>query len=248
MAQELHVLSPEKTIITYQLSGIGSRAMAHLLDVFILFCVLYGVLIVAGLLTVLYESEVMMAPVIVFATFAPFLYFILFEGLWNGQTPGKRALRLRVRLADGTPITFSAALMRNLLRPADLLPGTYFVGLAAMFTNNRSQRLGDMASGTVVIHEPKTIPNFQPLPPRVLMHPLEERLGPVQKMSESEYAVIRRLRDRLPELAPNIQKRMLDEVWLPLCVKYSIPNQPDIHPSHFIEATIIKYERENGLL
>lgn len=248
MHQELHVLSPEKALLTYQLSGIGSRALAHFLDLMILVSFAYALGLLFAVIVAATQATAIFAAYIVAISFSPFLYFILFEGFWNGQTPGKRALRIRVRQADGTPITFSSALMRNLLRPADVLPGTYFLGLVTMFTNNRSQRLGDMVAGTVVIHEPKSIPVFQPVPPRVLIHPLEDRTGEVQRMSEAEYAVLRRLRDRLPELAPSVQERMLKEVWVPIALKYGVASDPGIHPGHFIEASVMRYEREHGLL
>jgi uncharacterized RDD family membrane protein YckC len=218
------------------------------IDLMILIAFVYALLILMAFLAVALGSELVTAPVIIIASFSPFLYFILFEGLWNGQTPGKRALRLRVRMSDGTPLTFGAALMRNLIRTADLLPGTYFLGLIVMFTNNQSQRLGDMAAGTVVVHEAKTIATFQAVPPRVVVHPLEEHIGEVQRMTDSEYAVLRRLRDRFVELPPAIQERMLRDVWTPIAITYGIPMLEGIHPVHLIEAAIVKYEREHGLL
>ena len=83
-----------------------------------------------------------------------------FEAIWNGQTPGKRACRMRVVSDDGSPITGAQAVLRNFLRFADLMPfgfSEYFptaqVGLVAMSLNNRYQRLGDLAAGTMVIVE-----------------------------------------------------------------------------------------------
>ena len=82
-------------------------------------------------------------------------YFILFEWLWNGQTPGKRWLKLRVIRDDGRPLTLWEAIARNLLRIADAAPGfvlpVYSVGLIVIFLSGRDQRLGDMFAGTVVV-------------------------------------------------------------------------------------------------
>jgi uncharacterized RDD family membrane protein YckC len=93
-------------------------------------------------------------------------YFILFEWLWNGQTPGKRLLKLRVIREDGRPITLWEALARNLLRIFDAVPGfvlpVYSVGLITIFMNKRDQRIGDMFAGTVVIRERSDeAPTFQ---------------------------------------------------------------------------------------
>ena len=86
-----------------------------------------------------------------------FGYFILFEALWNGQTPGKRLLKLRVVSLDGRPVTFFAVMTRNLIRLADMVvPPFYSVGLLAVFTSRQSRRLGDFVANTVVIRERTT--------------------------------------------------------------------------------------------
>jgi hypothetical protein len=77
--------------------------------------------------------------------------------VFNGQTPGKRVLRLRVLTVEGHPIAGWQAILRNFLRAADALPmvpvPTYLVGLATATMNDRYQRLGDIAAGTMVVVE-----------------------------------------------------------------------------------------------
>jgi uncharacterized RDD family membrane protein YckC len=80
-------------------------------------------------------------------------YFALFEAFWNGQTPGKHLLKLRVIQQSGRQINFFQALSRNLLRVVDGLPGFYLVGMIFLFVTRRSQRLGDLVAGTLVVHE-----------------------------------------------------------------------------------------------
>lgn len=84
-------------------------------------------------------------------------YFAVFEWLWDGQTPGKRLLKLRVIREDGRPITLWEAVARNLLRIFDSVPGffipIYSIGLIVIFLNGRDQRVGDIFAGTVVIRE-----------------------------------------------------------------------------------------------
>jgi uncharacterized RDD family membrane protein YckC len=74
------------------------------------------------------------------------------EAYWDGATPGKKALGLRVISEDGAPVGWSAAFARNLLRFADFLPALYFGGLVTMLCNPRFQRLGDLVAGTLVVH------------------------------------------------------------------------------------------------
>src|SRR5262249_41975203 len=83
-----------------------------------------------------------------------FGYFIYFETVWSGQTPGKRWLKLRVIQEDGRPISFFAALTRNLIRSADMqLFFFYSVGIISVFASVRAKRLGDYVANTVVVKE-----------------------------------------------------------------------------------------------
>src|SRR5262249_27505562 len=104
------------------------------------------------------------------AFFLEWLFPAWCEARWDGATPGKRLLRLMVLNDDGSPVRWPAALTRNLLRAVDFLPFIYATGLAAMLVNRDSNRLGDLAAGTVVVyregaHRPVAIPSATPLAP-----------------------------------------------------------------------------------
>ena len=77
----------------------------------------------------------------------------LFETIWNGQTPGKRAFGLRVVRDGGYPITFYASAIRNLIRIADFLPFGFAAGALTIFLQSEYKRLGDLVAGTIVIKE-----------------------------------------------------------------------------------------------
>ena len=108
------------------------------------------------------------------------LYPVLFEVFWRGQTPGKRALGIAVINDDLTPVTLGTSMVRNLLRTVDFLPLFYLVGLVTMLCNRRFQRLGDLAAGTIVVHDEKAArlnldPNGKPLPVNVPMTASEQQ-------------------------------------------------------------------------
>ena len=88
---------------------------------------------------------------VVFAIF--WGYYIFFEAAWNGQTPGKRLLGLRVMRADGTPVALTEVAIRNLVRIVDFLPLAYGVGVLTMFFQPQSRRMGDLAAGTLVVFD-----------------------------------------------------------------------------------------------
>lgn len=79
-------------------------------------------------------------------------YPVLFEIWRDGQTPGKKAMRLKVVNDDGTPVTFSSSLLRNLLRVVDFLPAFYIGGIVTSVCNRDFKRLGDLAAGTLVVY------------------------------------------------------------------------------------------------
>ena len=81
-------------------------------------------------------------------------YPTLFELAWDGQTPGKRALALRVVRQDGGAVGLPASVVRNMLRVADLLPGFGGLGILVAFLDPQGRRIGDLAAGTLVVHDP----------------------------------------------------------------------------------------------
>ncbi|MBL4848141.1 MAG: RDD family protein [Planctomycetes bacterium] len=108
---------------------------------------------------------------LVLAFFAFWFYPIVFEAAWNGQTPGKKFLKLAVVHDDGTPIGWGAALIRNLVRVVDFLPGVYLIGLLTTLLNSDFKRLGDLAARTVVVYRRserirgQRVPQVQPRAP-----------------------------------------------------------------------------------
>ena len=81
-------------------------------------------------------------------------YGMFTEWYWRGQTIGKRLLRLRVVDAQGLKLNFTQIALRNLVRCIDMLPAFYAVGGAVCFFTRHSQRLGDIAAGTIVVRNP----------------------------------------------------------------------------------------------
>ena len=160
-ADQLSIETPEQVSLEFPVAGIGSRFVAVLLD----HLIQVGIIVGAGLGLVMISaamgartrdslaSKWFIAGVI----FAGFLliwgYFALFEAFWRGQTPGKRAMKLRVIKDAGRQVTLFEAMARNLLRVVDYMPGLYLAGVITMLCNARNKRLGDLAAGTMVVHE-----------------------------------------------------------------------------------------------
>jgi len=208
MSREILVVTPENIEIEYELAGIGSRFLANMLDSLFQCAIYLGMWIVAGILAILLSlsagfrrsgiASFFQNAEVALALIAAFLilwgYFIWFETRWNGQTPGKRQLGLRVIRDGGYPINIFAAIIRNLIRIIDGLPivalllisigvfghqpGTAALGglcillpVLCLLLSGRYQRIGDFVAGTMVVKQrAPRVPTLEALapPPRVL--------------------------------------------------------------------------------
>lgn len=158
-SEKLTIETPEQIALEFPLASAGSRFLALAVDTLIQLCgfAILGLLALgAAFIRIDLDSTLgtwALAALVIAGFVLYYGYYALFEALWNGQTPGKRAIRLRVITTSGRPITVFDALLRNLLRIVDQLPGIYTVGLLSIFLTERNQRLGDLAADTVVVHE-----------------------------------------------------------------------------------------------
>lgn len=153
--EQYELETPEAVPIAYAVAGIGSRFLAASVDGmvwFLAFIVLVFGSIGIGLLGGVGQT---IASIVFLTLFFVLLwgYYIIFETVWSGQTPGKRLVGIRVIKTSGYPIGFVEAAIRNLVRLADFLPLMYGVGVIVMFISTESRRLGDYAAGTLVVKE-----------------------------------------------------------------------------------------------
>ena len=169
--ETLIIETPERVPLAFALASIGNRFLAVAIDHFIQYFSLILIVWVFSSLTgfgaalqetgmepVFSEMPKWTIAIMILGLFLIFAgYFVFFEWIWNGQTPGKRLLKLRVIRDDGRPITLWEAIARNLLRIFDAVPGfiipIYSIGLITIFASTRDQRVGDIFAGTVVIRE-----------------------------------------------------------------------------------------------
>lgn len=169
------VETPEGIELLLRPAGIPARGMAVMLDM-ILSTASSGVLY--ALLAMLGKGGAGLGLIAAFVI--QWFYPVLFEMFNHGRTPGKAALNLQVVHDDGTPISWTSSVLRNLLRYADMLPFGYGVGVISMLCNSRFQRLGDLAAGTLVVYQHQqqkisALPTGDSLPPSRSLHTNEQR-------------------------------------------------------------------------
>ena len=151
---ELVVSTPERVSFDYQVAGLGTRAIAQLLDLLVIFGILVALVFAAGGAAVVTQNEILPDLILIIGPFVIiFGYFWISEALWSGQTLGKKAFRLRAVGDRGEPLTFMQAGIRNIVRLVDFLPYGYGVGVVVLFINGKGKRLGDLAAGTIVVKD-----------------------------------------------------------------------------------------------
>jgi uncharacterized RDD family membrane protein YckC len=218
----VEVDTPEHVRFRFRVAGPTRRAWAYLLDLL----VRLGILLLLEALMVSATGTHMRAGKAITSSgtlLALFIiewgYFVGFEALWNGTTPGKRALRLRVVKAGGYPLSLMDSVLRNLLRTVDFLPVGYVLGLLSMVWDGRFARLGDRAAGTmVVIEDPVRVApsiTMSPPPTAAELEAIPHHIALSLSEREAMEALLRR-RDLSPArrvelaelLAPVLARRM----------------------------------------
>jgi uncharacterized membrane protein SpoIIM required for sporulation/uncharacterized RDD family membrane protein YckC len=160
--QTVQVETPEHVVLSYSVAGVGSRALAALIDYalwLVTWMLIYNVLAPLFSRNAKGEAESAMGMwvlgLLILLTFGSlFGYYVLFEGLRDGQTPGKRFMNLRVVQDGGYSVSFAASAVRNIVRVVDMQPAfLYVVGMLSIIISRSGKRLGDILAGTMVVEE-----------------------------------------------------------------------------------------------
>jgi len=162
--------TPESVELEFLLAGIGNRSLALLIDYIVwgsmLFVFTMTVTIFNELITGIFkqifgsQANLWLSAIALMIFFLIYVgYFVFFEVIWQGQTPGKRYTKIRVIRDDGRRESIQQALLRALLRPFDDL---LTIGFFLILLGKQEKRLGDIVAGTLVIQEEYLVaPNFQ---------------------------------------------------------------------------------------
>lgn len=243
--ETLIIETPERVPLEFALASIGNRFLAvaidHFIQYFSIFLIAWVFIGLSGIggpalsdapdkvFSEMPKWTIAILIIILFLIFAG--YFIVFEWLWNGQTPGKRLMKLRVIREDGRPITLWEAIARNLLRIFDAAPGfllpVYSVGLVVIFLSSRDQRVGDVFAGTVVVREradeaPTFTETFSNPVSDVAFHRVQKKVevtSDVNRLSEREVEVVESFLRRRWDLTDRQRLWMAWRIALPIMYK-----------------------------
>ncbi|MCP3062575.1 RDD family protein [Myxococcus sp. K38C18041901] len=208
----LAVATPERVALSLPVAGIGYRCLAWLVDASLLFffwVVAYFVftLLVSDVLGVFQGLSSLGQTLLVVGVFATqWLYWTLGEVFFHGQTPGKRALGIRVVRLDGSPVGLYESAVRNLCRAVDFLPGVYAVGCISLLLTPRHQRLGDVLAGTVLVREERIdLDKYTQPAPQATSGAAPST---TRALKPDEVELVLAFLTRAPGLAPDVRRNM----------------------------------------
>jgi uncharacterized RDD family membrane protein YckC len=246
--------TPENIEFAYDVAGIGSRFLAAIFDTLLIVVlqVALGVVVYMVYLAIEGSDGVQSVLLAVWAVLS-FLflwgYYIVFELIWNGQSPGKRIIGLRVVRTGGRPITFVGSAIRNLVRVIDFLPGFYGLGVVVMFIDGRSRRLGDLAAGTLVVKEQQAITldsltaRGDGVPPPLPHLPGEQPPAPtlpnVHLLTTQEFELVQEFLQRRATLGRESRARLGVQLAQGLRSRLGLPSSGD--PELFLEHVAREY-------
>lgn len=147
------IVTPEAVLLEFDEAGLGSRALAFLVDLAVRLGMVWAVLVAVGLGGVVIDETVVVVVAIAAVFAALLVYPVVFETFWRGRTPGKMAIGLRVVTIEGAPVRFRHAAIRSALGLVDFLLGAGSVAIVSTLVSRHHQRLGDLAAGTIVVRE-----------------------------------------------------------------------------------------------
>jgi uncharacterized RDD family membrane protein YckC len=274
LRDQLSIETPELVGIEFPLAGIGSRCVALLVDSFVQgFLFVVFLIVTISIFSALPRTATVPHPTqpadpakwaIALIILIPFLlqwgYFALFEAFWNGQTPGKRMLRLRVIQQSGRPIGLFESMGRNLIRMIDMLPGFYLIGAVCIFATRRQQRLGDMVAGTLVVHsvptETSILPagtrtftaaSLEPLPQPELRKTLELPADGVARLSPADLQLIENFLARRLDLPLDVRASLAERLAVRMKEKTMLEVPSGSSNETFLEALVIGLRDAGGM-
>jgi uncharacterized RDD family membrane protein YckC len=250
-ADKLTIETPEQTALDFAVAGIGSRFLAIAYDVVIQFLVglvvgILGAIALGVVFAGAPKAGTWVGALLLFFYFALYFgYYAIFEIWWNGQTPGKRKVGIRVIKDDGRPLTPAESIGRNLMRIVDWLPFFYGVGVVCAFLTNGNKRLGDLVVGSLVVRE-TSLRELKPVWQASTVSrtaPVMIGSGPLgaERLSTEEFALVESFLSRRASMDGGLRWRMADEVLRKLHGKLTIPTDQTMSAEKILEA--LSYER-----
>lgn len=254
--KHIKLTTPESIELEFTLAGIGSRALALLIDYqllgtsLVLFWILWSIF-ATQLMGYLERLNINYSDVplwlLAIALLVSFMlytgYFVTFEVLWHGQTPGKRFAKIRVIRDDGKPVRITQAALRALLRPIDDIA---FIGVLFIFFGKQEKRIGDWVAGTLVIQEVR--PELNKLTISESAQQLALQLPEIADLTQllpDDFAVVSEYLSRRHFMSMQARRDLSLKLAREIRAIINLANIPDgLTSDQFLEAVYVAYQKQ----
>ncbi|BAY15983.1 RDD domain-containing protein [Anabaenopsis circularis NIES-21] len=248
--------TPESVELEFTLAGIGNRAWALLIDYFVLAVILlvciYTWISISGQLADIFQDQdtigsqvglwlIAITFLLLFGIYVG--YFVFFETIWQGQTPGKRFAKIRVVRDDGRPVGLAQATLRALLRPLDEF---LFLGSFLIMFSHREKRLGDWAAGTIVIEAERAIASatFTISEQAKSLYTELLSIAELSQLLPDDFAIIREYLQRRGAMAAKSRVALASKLSQQVAAIINLEQLPEVPPDIFLEAIYLAYQHK----
>jgi uncharacterized RDD family membrane protein YckC len=241
------IVTPEAVLLEFSEAGLGSRSLAFLVDLGVRAALLYAVLFVLGAAGFVLDETVIVVALAAAGFAIVLVYPVVWETIWNGRTPGKMLIGLRVVTVEGAPVRFRHAAIRSGLGLVDFLVGAGAVAILTVLVTRRNQRLGDLAAGTIVLRERQAAAFSQPIvfrpPPG--WGPFASSLD-VAPLGDDAYVLVRSFLLRVTELRDDARRRLAGELATLVADAVGVRLPPGTDAEAFLVAVAAAYQVRHG--
>ena len=242
------VVTPEAVRLDFEAAGVGSRALAFLIDSFIVTMLLVLLSLGVALVGTLGEFSTAATVVLIVVVFLlTFGYPVAFETLWRGRSPGKAALGLRVVTVEGAPVRFRHAVIRSALGLIDFFLFFGTPAVVSTLVTKRNQRLGDLVAGTMVLRQrvastPAQVARF------AVPTGLESYAATldVSGVTAEDYATLRSFLLRALTLRPDVRDQLARKIASGLAAKIAHTPPPNITVEQFLVSLAARYQQRGA--
>jgi uncharacterized RDD family membrane protein YckC len=251
----VRIQTPESIELEFTLAGIGSRAFALMIDYLILNSSLLILVIltyvlayslqfaqVVGTMDITSQWVIAVMGLVIYGLYVG--YFVGFETLWQGQTPGKRWVKIRVIRDDAQPVGLFQATLRSLLRPVDDI---LFIGFLMILLEKQEKRLGDWLASTLVVRTIK--PTSQTLEVSAAAQSLAQKLIAESDLSQippDDFALVREYLQRRTTIIPKAQTKLSQQLAERMRQRLNTELVPwEVGVDRFLEAVYVAYQAQD---
>lgn len=252
----IRIETPESTELEFTLAGIGNRAFALVIDYIILNLSMLALLVVPSFLLYFFAFETTLpwldeassqwiiagTALILYGLYVG--YFVGFETLWQGQTPGKRRAKIRVIRDNAQPVGLFQATLRALLRPVDDI---LFVGFLFILLSKQEKRLGDWLASTLVVQTEQSSEGEGPQLSEEAQALAKELLDEdhLSTMLPDDFATVKEYLQRRSRMATPARSKLSIQLAQTVQDKLGMEPRPwDVTADVFLEAIYIAYQQQ----